>query len=123
MNPVTRSLLQRLKNRRLEEFVTYWDALERMVIRVYKGKRATAEDEAEYERLRRGLQKHYPRWEKALRPYWQGKQAGGEPVREDPFLALFSVPQASGFIQNWTAMQTLPAAREAINEYIVAQIG
>ena len=32
MNPFTRSLLQRLEDRRLAEFVGYWDALESRIL-------------------------------------------------------------------------------------------
>jgi hypothetical protein len=33
----------------------------------------------------------------------------------DPFANLLEPAQASDFVDNWTAMQTLPAARESLN--------
>jgi hypothetical protein len=122
MNPFTRSILKRLQNRRLQPFVEHWDRLEALVIRVYKSRAAGPQDEAEYRQVRSWLLVHYPTWQTVLEPYWRSAPIGGEPASQDPFTDLLSNPAASGFIENWKAMQTLPAARQALNEFIVAQI-
>ena len=119
MNPFTQSLLKQVKDRALVEFVTQWDALEALVIRVYKGGAAAAPDEAEHTRLRTRLRQSYPRWQQALGQYWPRTRAAGQPVQMDPFAHLLAVAHAADFVDNWTAMQTLPAAREALNMLLV----
>ena len=119
MNPFTRAILRRVKNRDLKRFTAYWDRLESLVIRVYKKGAASQAEEAEYRAVRAWLLKSYPKWRAALQPYWQATKVAGEATGEDPFEALLATPQASGFVGNWRAMQTLPAAREALNEYLV----
>lgn len=120
MNPFTRGILKRLQNQEVQEFVKHWDALEALVIRVFKGKLATEQDETEYSGLRLWLLKEYPRWQAGLEPHWRQVMVAGEPAHEDPFALLLAVPQASGFLKNWAAMQNLPGAREALNSYLIA---
>lgn len=128
MNLYTRSLLQQLKGRRLngagelEALIAHWDALEELVIRVFKGKSASAGDQEEHRRLRNWLQKNYPRWQARLQPFWQQARVAGAPPREDPFVYLLAIPQAGDFVKNWAAMQTLPAARETLNHFLVSLI-
>jgi hypothetical protein len=119
MNIVTRALAIKIKDRRLKDWIAHWDALEALVIRVYKGNQAGAQDEAEWGRLRPWLQKEYPRWETALGPHWRQAHVAGEPAREDPFLRLLAYEQAQAFVGNWAAMKTLPAAREALNRLLM----
>jgi hypothetical protein len=121
MNPFTRFLLQWSADVPLGEFVARWDVLERVVVRVYKGKGPTAVDETEYQEARSWLKQHYPQFAPALRPYWQATKVGGSYEHEDPFALLLGVDTAVGFQQNWTAMQHLPAAREALNQFILTQ--
>lgn len=40
MNPFTQSLLKQISDSKLASFVTYWDALEALVVRVYKSNAA-----------------------------------------------------------------------------------
>jgi hypothetical protein len=122
VNPVTQALLSQVPNRRVARFVRRWDALEALVVRVYRAGTATGGDEAAYSRTRRWLLKRYPGWRAALTPYWQRTTVGGEPAREDPFAKLLAAAQAHDFVDNWAAMQTLPAAREALNEWLAAMI-
>jgi len=122
MNPFTRTLLEQLKDRRLVEFVVHWDSLEALVIRVYKEKTASEADEREYSDLRLWLQKKFPGWQAHFQPYWQKARIAGELARQDPFTDLLAVPRAGGFIHNRRAMQTLPAARQALNEFLVDRI-
>jgi hypothetical protein len=39
--------------------------------------------------------------------------------REDPFARLLAAGAARDFAGNWAAMQTLPAAREALNRWLM----
>jgi hypothetical protein len=119
MNIVTHALAKNIRNRRLKGWIARWDALEALVIRVYRGKRAAPEDEVEWSRLRPWLLKQYPAWQAALLPHWQQARLGGEPAREDPFARLLSFSRAADFTGDWSAMQTLPTAREALNRYLL----
>lgn len=122
MNIVTRALLEQVRDEALEGFIQSWDRLEELVIRVYKRGRVTEEDQAEFNELRAILQASYPDLAPSLEPAWRKALVGGEPAREDPFLFLISTQDAFGFIDHWKAMQTLPAAREAINTYLIEKI-
>lgn len=122
MNPFTQSLLRHLQDRELAEFATSWDSLEGLVIRVFKDKAALEEDQAEFQRIRAWLLEHYPRWQVALQPYWQATRVAGEFAREDPFAFLLSVTEAAAFVNHKRALVTLPAAREALNQFLVDQI-
>jgi hypothetical protein len=119
MNIVTRALAQKIKDEELKAWIVQWDALEALVIRVYKGKAVSMEDRDEWARLNPWLIQAYPRWEAALRPHWQKALLAGEPARVDPFRRLLGVAQAEEFAGSWEAMQTLPAAREAINRLLL----
>ena len=118
-NPVTRSLIQQLDDPQLAEFVACWDALEALVIRIFQSQDVTAEDEAEYGQVRDWLGQAYPQWQEALRAYWLLTRIAGEPATKDPFVRLMAAKAAREFIGNWTAMQTLPAAREALNQFLL----
>ncbi len=122
MNPVTRRLVDQLGERRIARFVARWDALEALVIRVYREKAASPHDETAYARLRRWLHRRYAGRQDALRPYWQAATINDRPLTEDPFLCLLAVERAAGFVDNWPAMQTLPAARQALNEWLVDRL-
>ena len=119
MNPFTQSLLRQVKDRRLVEFVTHWDELEALVVRVYKSADASALDVSEHARIRAWLRQHYPQWAAKLSLYWPRTRAGGEPLAEDPFMRLLAPAHAAAFVDNWAAMQTLPAAREVLNMLLV----
>ncbi len=122
MNPVTQSLAKRLNDPQVTDFVTHWDALESLVIQVYRSGQATHEDEAEYQHLRRWMRRAYPQWQEDLHPHWSPAKVAGETVGEDPFVRLTSPDTAEDFVENWAAMQTLPAAREALNGLLIALI-
>lgn len=122
MNPFTRFISERLKDRRLRTFIACWDRMERLVIRVYRAKEAAAEDEAEYTDLRRRLREEYPRWQAALAPHWRSALVGGKVTVTDPFAYLLAVQPAAGFVDNWHAMQHLPAAREALNQLVLSWV-
>lgn len=100
--------------------IAHLDALEALVIRVYKGGAATPADEVEYNNLRAWLAANYPRWQEALEPHWQQSRVAGRPAAEDPVLRLLGAETAAGFVGDWGAMQNLPAVREALNRFILA---
>lgn len=123
MNPVTATLVRRVGDRAVIRFVEQWDALEALVIRTYRTGRAGLAAQWSYRRLRRALRRSYPRYAEALGGYWRGAMAGGEPLTEDPFRALLGAEGAPAFVDNWRAMELLPAARQAINEWLLDLVG
>jgi hypothetical protein len=120
MNPFTRFLLNRdrKEGQALEMFVERWDALETLVIRIFRGKAADTADEDEYHQLHTWLLINYPQWQDRLQPYWQETLVGGSPAAQDPFQRLLEADKAAAFSGDWEAMQHLPAAREALNRFI-----
>ena len=120
MNLFTHFLKQWTDNRDLDDLVEHWDQLERLVIRVYKGKVARPEDETEYGQLQGWLQSNYPKWQTDLQPYWQRAKVAGHPAGQDPFRHILAHPSAAAFLTDWNAMQHLPAAREALNRFVLA---
>ena len=119
MNPFTRFLRQWNRDKGLDELIEHCDALEALVIRVYRQGEATAADEAEYQALRRWMQARYASWQKALRPHWQATKVAGETALHDPFEAIFKPEHASSFAGDWAVMQQLSAAREALNRLVL----
>ncbi len=120
MNPFTRFLKQWTQSKpELAEFITHWDTLEALSIRVYKAAGASAEDEASYQRIKRFMDSNYQSVAKELEPFWQESEVGGELDHADPFQYLFQYSNADGFVGNWAALQHLPAAREALNGLLV----
>ncbi len=115
MNPFTRSLLGRVTDQALIDFVQNWDELEALIVRVYRNNAVAPEDEAVYARLRAWLQAAYPRHQTRLAVYWPRTRVGREPAREDPLARLLAIKRAADLVDNWAAMQTLPAARETLN--------
>ncbi len=123
MNPFTRFLQQWAQDKELQTFVEHCDALEALVVRVYKQNEATAADDAEYQALRRWMQAHYGDWRETLRPYWQKDGAAAKAAIEDPFEAMFAAGKAVEFVGAWHTMQQLPNAREALNRLILKRSG
>jgi hypothetical protein len=122
VNPFTRAILKHITDPVLGEFVVHWDALEFLVIRVFRAKAASQPDQAEYRHLRSRLSRDYPRWQEALRPYWQEARVAGQAASQDPFRFLLSESDPGWFVGNWSAMQHLPAAREALNQFLIDQV-
>lgn len=122
MNPYTRSLLKELEDPDLHAWVEAWDELESLVVEVYRAQAAGPDDDRDYQRLREALRRDYESWRPALEPHWDGLKAGGEELDRDPFWALLEPERVTEFVENWQAMQTLPAAREALNNYLIERI-
>lgn len=121
-NPFTHFLQQWNRRSDLDEFISYWDALERMVIGVYREKMSIPEAAAEFARVWPWLRQHYGDWQEALRPFWRQTKAAGALTQTDPFQLLLDLPGPQDIVGDWRAMQHLPAAREALNQFILSQV-
>jgi hypothetical protein len=119
MNIVTHHLLQAVSEPELIAFVEAWDRLESLVIDIYKRGCAEKEDTRAYPGLKREAKQAYKKWKAMLEPHWRGLAAAGRPVEADPFLAILGRSRAQAFVGDWAAMQTLPAARQAINHLLI----
>lgn len=120
-NPFTRFLNQWSRDPDFDAFVAHWDVLEQVVVAVYRAKMSVAEASRPYQEAWPWLREAYPTWEAALRPYWEPTLAGGKRVTQDPFQLLLAIPEPAAIPGDWAAMQHLPAAREAINRFVVAR--
>jgi hypothetical protein len=118
MNPFTRFLSQWTKNRALSDFIVYWDRLEKLVVLVHREKLPLAAAEPEFAQVWPWLRQQYGAWEAVLWPYWQQTKAAGELTQTDPFQLLLDLDTPSAILDNWRAMQHLPAAREALNLFL-----
>ena len=120
MNPFTRFLKQWTKNEAdLTKFIEHWDQLEALSIRVYKAGGPSAEDEAQYQSIKKYMDLNYSNFAHRLEQFWRQSEVGGEIEHADPFHYLFQYADAKGFVDNWAALQHLPAAREALNGLVL----
>lgn len=122
MNPITRQLLARITDHRLMRFVEAWDVLEALVIRTYKSGQTAPDDAQTYRRIRRRLSRLLPYYAPALEPYWRQTTINGQPVTDDPFAALLAPDAAPAFVGDWDSLQRLPAAREALNGWLLDRV-
>ena len=123
MNPFTKFLAQFLKSSKtgIELFIDHWDKVEHLVITIYKRAAIIDEDRETFAESVRWLQTHYPEWESEFASYWPSTVVGGRAAPMDPFRRLIDVAGPEAFIGDWEALQYLPAAREALNQYLVDQ--
>ena len=121
MNPFSRFLRQWNQDENVHQLMEHCDALEALVVRVYRRDGATGADEAEYQAIRRWMSANYDRWQEQLRPYWRKSMVGGRPLRKDPFMALYRHESAASFVGDWEAMRLLPAVREALNQMLLEE--
>ncbi len=119
MNPFSKFLRSFANNVEFDAFVAKWDVLEEVVVHVYRDKLSVAEAQQYYDRTWPYLRESYPKWRADLREYWPKTTAAGEMTQVDPFLLLLELPDPEAILNNWTAMQHLPAAREAINRLLI----
>jgi len=119
MNPYSKYLSQWSADTDFGAFVEQWDRLEAVVVGVYRRKVALTAAESTFDEVWSGLRARYALWRDRLRPYWQATQAAGAPTRTDPFQLLLDIAAIEAISGDWRAMQHLPAAREAINRYLV----
>jgi hypothetical protein len=158
MNPFTRHLLDGSGRPELGPFVQAWDAMESMVIRIYRAGAAGPGDETQYNALKQVLTGQLGVWGAPLETLWRaaavagqrdrpGARSGppivpgrerpivpglerpdrargeyglwvGRPAERNPFEEILGRPTASAFVGDWGAMQTLPAARQALNSLL-----
>ncbi len=121
MNPFTQFLRQWSKTPDLDTFILYWDRLEKLTIQIYRGKMTVDEAQPEFEVIWPWLRARYGRWQAVLEPFWRDTHAGGQPVQTDPFQLLLEVRSPIDICGDWRMMQHLPAAREALNQYLMAK--
>lgn len=120
MNPFTRFLKQWSKSEPdLSAFIEQWDTLEALSIRVYKAAGATPADQETYKSIKAFMETTYPKFAAKLEPFWRESEVGGQLNHADPFEFLFQYGGADQFVDNWAALQHLPAAREALNGLLV----
>ena len=91
------------------------------MVAVYREKRPVAEAETQFNETWSWLRKQYPRWSDQLRPFWQQTKAAGKTTEVDPFQLILNIQQPQDILGDWRAMQHLPAAREAINQFILSE--
>ena len=122
MNPVTQALLRQVKDPALYAFVRDWDTLSDLVIEANQQKSLSFDQQEIYFQVQERLRQSYARLAAVLAPFWRKAKIRGEVIIKDPFLALIDKQSAKEFVENWEAMKTLPAAREALNEMLMARI-
>ncbi|MBE7530807.1 MAG: hypothetical protein HND44_19525 [Chloroflexi bacterium] len=121
MNPFSSFLRQWLADDDFDAFVAYWDRLERLTVQVYREKVPVAAAQPEFAEVWPWLRERYGRWQSTLEPFWRQTTAAGASTQTDPFLLLLQKQSSADIPGDWWAMQHLPAAREALNRYVLAQ--
>ncbi len=119
-NPFTRFISQNLKSRRPKQFIALWDELEYLLIASHRGLGNSPGDAARWRTVITRLTNLYPGFKNSLQPYWPDTLIGGVPAAGDPFEFLLTIRELPSPGENWRAMQTLPAAREALNRMLLA---
>ena len=122
MNPVTQGLLRKLNDPALNSFVQDWDGLNDLIIEIFQQKSLSFEQQELFFELQGRLRGSYPDLAMDVEPFWRRAKISGETIKTDPFLVLIDRKSAKEFIEDWDAMRTLPAAREALNEMLLDKI-
>jgi hypothetical protein len=122
MNPVTRGLLQQIGDQKLETFAQEWDALEALVIEINRQNSLSFAQQEEFFDIQARLRESYKKIQNEVEPFWRAAKIKGELLTADPFFKLIEAQSAQEFLGNWPVMQTLPAAREAFNQMLMARI-
>lgn len=122
MNPVTRGLLQDIKDANLDAFAQEWDALEALIIEINRQKSLSFAQQEEFYDLQERLRQSYAPVKDEIDPFWRVAKIKAELLTTDPYLKIIESASAQEFLGNWLIMQTLPAAREAFNQMLMARI-
>jgi hypothetical protein len=122
MNPVTQGLLRDLNDPKLDAFARDWGELEVLVVEIYKQKSLSFAQQEEFFELQERLRPSYAILAPQLEAFWRKTRIKGELVTTDPFLAVLEKQSAKDFVENWDAMKTLPAAREAFNQLLMDKL-
>jgi pimeloyl-ACP methyl ester carboxylesterase len=121
-NPVSASLLSRLKDEPLHNFVANWDALEQLAVAAYRDQQHDAAREARFRELLSKLLEAYPRWENALSRVLQSIFPLPRGEEQDPFARILSGSSLAVLQNDWELMRSFPQAREAINVYLLERL-
>lgn len=119
MNPTTAALLKSISDPRIADFVSLWDEMEQLTISIYRADHVAPSEAARFPELVAAIREKITPLQHPLKPHWQATRVKGQALEEDPFEFLLSLPGAEAILDNWTAMQLLPAAREALNLYLL----
>jgi hypothetical protein len=119
MNPVTTMLLEQLDWPEFETWVDCWDRLEQTLMMVYRSGLVSDDQQREYRALRKTLLSSYRTWRSELKVYWRATRVAGKQLDEDPFMALTASKRLSVEDVDWGTVQMLPAAREALNSFLL----
>jgi hypothetical protein len=116
-NPYSRHLRQLLpedQQQQVEDLFRQWDALEALIVRVYRNRCADDQDEAAYAKLRAWFGQGHGRLDAAIDQADQRTRgAAGN---------LLSQASAAEFVDNWSAVRQLATVREALNLALMARI-
>jgi len=123
VNPVTRRLLDDIDDPELAAFATAWDSLEECLVLIYREGSCPPELEQRHDGLRSSLERDLSLWEEDLRPHWQATRIGGASPAESPFRTVLAARLPRAVVGNLDLMRTLPAAREAINHFLLERGG
>jgi hypothetical protein len=121
-NPVTAALMKNISDAELHDFISRWDDLEALIIQIYRGNEVTPLEKAQFSKLNKELRVQYSRWREALAPYWNQSRIKDQVGLNDPFSYLLNKSSAVEYIGDWDAMKHLPAAREALNNFLLSLI-
>lgn len=121
MNPVTRHLLDRIDDPELADFALAWDALEEIVVEIYRAGAGSEELQDSFEQRRLTCRRLQPRFADALRPHWRAARVDGTPLVEDPFAHVLALPGATAVVENRDLLRILPPAREALNRLLLSR--
>jgi hypothetical protein len=122
MNPVTRGLLQQIGDKKFETFAQEWDALEALIIEINRQKSLSFAQQEEFFHIQARLRQSYNAILNEVEPFWRAAKIKGELLGADPYAKLIETASGQEFLENWPVMQTLPAAREAFNQMLMARI-
>lgn len=112
-------LLDRVDWPELETWIRRWDRLEFLYLTVYRSGSASRRQRREYRRLRRVLRSGYEFWREELSEHWRTAEVDGRRLQRDPFETLTRQDVLSADRIDWRDLQTLPAAREALNSFLL----
>lgn len=122
LNPVTKSLIERISDQELVEFVMLWSGLEELVIRVYRSNRALNNQISVFSEITSNLNVRYPAWESKLAYFWKSLKVGKKPILADPFNRLLALESIADIIGDPEVIQILSVTRDAINKLLIDTI-
>ena len=91
------------------------------MVQVYSEKLPVVEAAEQFDETWGWLREQYPRWSEQLQTFWQQTKAAGQKTEVDPFQLILDIQHPHNILGNWHAMQHLPAAREAINQFVLSE--